>query len=96
MELKTRGEGAATWEWGGGTTIGNVWGMELLLQAFLMFVLDRGEGSASRPGQFNSGERAPSMHWIGGRTMGRTERSLPLTRIEPQIVGHLARILLTT
>jgi hypothetical protein len=28
--------------------------------------LAAGEWSASRPGRFNPGERAPGTHWIGG------------------------------
>jgi hypothetical protein len=28
--------------------------------------LDGGEWSASRPGRFTSGDRAPGTHWIGG------------------------------
>jgi hypothetical protein len=33
----------------------------------LTSVLDGGEWSASRPGSFTSKERAPGIHWIGGR-----------------------------
>jgi hypothetical protein len=33
---------------------------------FLTSALDGGEWSASRPGRFNLGERAPGNHWIGG------------------------------
>jgi len=32
----------------------------------LALVLDRGEWSASHPGRFTPGERAPGTHWIGG------------------------------
>jgi hypothetical protein len=40
------------------------WGMEL--HAFLTSGLDGGEWSASRPGRFTPGERAPLTHWMGG------------------------------
>jgi hypothetical protein len=43
-------------------------GVELTI---LTSSLDEGEWSASRPGRFTPGERAPSTHWIGGR-MGRS------------------------
>jgi hypothetical protein len=33
---------------------------------FLNSALDEGEWSASPPGRFNPGERAPSTHCIGG------------------------------
>jgi hypothetical protein len=33
---------------------------------FLILALDGSELSASRPGRFTPGERAPSPHWIGG------------------------------
>jgi hypothetical protein len=33
---------------------------------FLASVVDGGEWSASRPGLFTSGERAPGTHYIGG------------------------------
>jgi hypothetical protein len=33
---------------------------------FLTSALDGGEWSASRPGLFIPGERAPGTHWIGG------------------------------
>jgi hypothetical protein len=33
---------------------------------FLTSALDRDEWSASRPGRLTLGERAPSIHWIGG------------------------------
>jgi hypothetical protein len=32
----------------------------------LCSAIDEGEWSASRPGRFNPGERAPGTHWIGG------------------------------
>jgi hypothetical protein len=33
---------------------------------FLTSALDGGEWSASLPGRFTPGERAPDTHWIGG------------------------------
>jgi len=35
------------------------------LHVFLTFALDGDKLSASRPGPFTSGERAPGSHWIG-------------------------------
>jgi len=34
-------------------------------------MLDVGERSASHPGHFTPGERAPSTHWIGGQVGSR-------------------------
>jgi hypothetical protein len=39
--------------------------MELYIHAFLNSELDGGEWSASRPGRFTPGVRAPSTHYIG-------------------------------
>jgi hypothetical protein len=36
------------------------------MHRFLTSALDKGEWSASRPGRFITGERAPSTHCIGG------------------------------
>jgi hypothetical protein len=36
------------------------------MHMFLTSVLAGGEWSASRPGRFTPGERAPGTHWIGG------------------------------
>jgi hypothetical protein len=41
-------------------------GVAVLNQVFLTSALAGGEWSASRPGRFNPGERAPGTHWIGG------------------------------
>jgi hypothetical protein len=38
----------------------------VLTHIFLTSALVGGEWSASRPGRFNPGERAPDTHWIGG------------------------------
>jgi hypothetical protein len=40
---------------------------------FLTSILDEGEWSASRPGRFNPGDRAPGTHWIGGWVDPRDE-----------------------
>jgi hypothetical protein len=37
-----------------------------MVPPFLTSVLDGGEWSASRPGRFTSGERAPGTHWMEG------------------------------
>jgi hypothetical protein len=41
-------------------------GVEIQLHEFLISALDGGEWSASHPGRFTPGERAPGTHWIGG------------------------------
>jgi hypothetical protein len=41
-------------------------GMDVQLIAFTTSALAEGEWSASRPGRFTVGERAPGTHWIGG------------------------------
>jgi hypothetical protein len=41
-------------------------GVDLYIHIFLTSVLVEGEWSASRPGRFTPGEKAPSTHWIGG------------------------------
>jgi len=38
-------------------------GVEVQLHTYLASALDRGKWSASRPGCFNSRERAPCTHW---------------------------------
>jgi hypothetical protein len=40
-------------------------GVDVLIHIFLTSALVGGEGSTSRPGRFNPGERAPGTHWIG-------------------------------
>jgi hypothetical protein len=56
------------------------------------------EWSASRPGRFNPGERAPGTHWIGGWVGPRAslddmekEKFLPPLGLELQTLGHPAR-----
>jgi hypothetical protein len=41
-------------------------GVDVYIHIFLTSALAGGEWSASRPGCFTSGERAPGTHWIGG------------------------------
>jgi hypothetical protein len=41
-------------------------GSEVIAQRFLTSTLAGDELSASRPGRFTTGERAPGSHWLGG------------------------------
>jgi hypothetical protein len=41
-------------------------GVDVWTHVFLTSALVGGEWSASRPGRFTLGERAPDTHWIGG------------------------------
>jgi hypothetical protein len=41
-------------------------GVDVWIHVFLTSALVGGEWSASRPGRFIPGERAPGTHWIGG------------------------------
>jgi hypothetical protein len=41
-------------------------GVDIYIHIFLTSALAGGEWSASRPGRFTPGERAPGTHWIGG------------------------------
>jgi hypothetical protein len=41
-------------------------GVDVYTHIFLTSALVRGECSASCPSRFNSGERVPGIHWIGG------------------------------
>jgi hypothetical protein len=41
-------------------------GVDVYIHIFLTSALAGGEWSASRPGLFTVGERAPGAHWIGG------------------------------
>ncbi|PNF15375.1 hypothetical protein B7P43_G00968 [Cryptotermes secundus] len=40
--------------------------VDVQIHIFLTSALAGGERSASRPGRFTPGERAPGTHWIGG------------------------------
>jgi len=48
-------------------------GVEVQLHAFLTLAIDGGEWSASCPSCFTYGERASSIHWIGGWVGPSTE-----------------------
>jgi hypothetical protein len=41
-------------------------GVDVQIHIFLTLALAGGEQSASRPGRFTPGERAPCTHWTGG------------------------------
>jgi hypothetical protein len=41
-------------------------GEDVWIHTFLTSALDGGEWTASHPGRFTPGERAPGTHWIGG------------------------------
>jgi hypothetical protein len=41
-------------------------GVDVQIHIFLTSALVRGEWTASRPGRFTPGERAPGTYWIGG------------------------------
>jgi hypothetical protein len=47
-------------------------GLDVLIHIFLTSALVGGEWSASRPGRFTPGERAPGTHRIGGWVGPRT------------------------
>jgi hypothetical protein len=42
------------------------WGVDVEIQIYLTWALDRSEWSASRPGRFTPGERASGANWVGG------------------------------
>jgi hypothetical protein len=74
-------------------------GMDVQIHVFLTSALVGGESSASRPGCFTPGERAPGTQWIGGWVGTRTRledmekrKFLPLTRLELRPLGRPARI----
>jgi hypothetical protein len=65
---------------------------------FLNMALDGGEWSASRPGRFTPGERAPYTHWIGGWVGPRAgmddvddRKFLTLPGLEHRPLGRAAR-----
>jgi hypothetical protein len=70
----------------------------IYIHLFLTSALDGGEWSASRPGRFTPGERAPGTHWIGSWIGPRTgldnverRKILPLPGLEPQPLDHPSR-----
>jgi hypothetical protein len=65
-------------------------GVDVYTHIFLSSAPVWGEWSASRPGRFTPGERAPSTHWVGGWVNLRTglddvenRKSLALPGLEP-------------
>jgi hypothetical protein len=71
------------------------WRLEVYLLALLTSAPDGGECSASHPGSFTPGERAPLIHWTGGwvgprtgvDTVAKREISDPCRDLNP---GHPA------
>jgi hypothetical protein len=47
-------------------------GVDVWIHVFLTSALVGGEWSASHPGRFIPGERAPGTHWIGGWVLDPT------------------------
>jgi hypothetical protein len=73
-------------------------GVEAYVHVFLTSALVGGVWSASRPGRFTSGERAPDTHWIGGWVDPRAglddklkKKFLPLPELELRPLGRPAR-----
>jgi hypothetical protein len=66
----------------------NIYGkMTVYFYAFLTSAVDGRKQSASRPGRFTSGERAPGIPWIGvgprvGLETGEEKNIIPLPRFE--------------
>jgi hypothetical protein len=74
-------------------------GVDVERHIFLTSALVGVEWSASHPGRFTSGERAPSTHWIGGWVGPRAglddvekRKLLTLPGLELRPLGHPARI----
>jgi hypothetical protein len=68
------------------------------IHVFLTSALVGGESSASRPGRFTPGERAPGTHWIGGSVGSRAglddaerRKFLTLPGLELRPLGRPAR-----
>jgi hypothetical protein len=77
----------------------DVLGSEGIAPLSLTSAVGRGEWSASRPGRFTSGDRAPGAHWIGGwvelttgvdavEKPGRPARSSSLYRLSYPEMGY--------
>jgi hypothetical protein len=73
-------------------------GVDVYIHIFLTLALAGGEWSASRPGRFTPGERAPSTHWIGGWVNPKSglddvekRKFLPLPGLELRPLGYSAR-----
>jgi hypothetical protein len=74
-------------------------GVDVYIHIFLSSALAGGEWSASRPGRFTPGERAPGTHWIGGWFDPRAglddsekRKFLTLPGLELQPLSHLGYI----
>jgi hypothetical protein len=72
--------------------------VDVLIHIFLTSAVVGGEWSASRPGRFTPGERAPATHWKRGRVGPRTglddverRKILPLPGLKLQPLGRPAR-----
>jgi hypothetical protein len=72
--------------------------LDVFIHIFLTSVLVGGEWSASRPGRFTPGKRAPGTHWIGGLVIPRPSlddmekrKFLTLPGLELRPVGRPAR-----
>jgi hypothetical protein len=73
-------------------------GVDVEIHIFLTSALAGGECSASRPGRFTPGERAPGTHWMGGWVDPRAglddvekRKFLTLPGLEPRSLGRPAR-----
>jgi hypothetical protein len=73
-------------------------GVDVEIQIFLTSALVGGEWSASRPGCFTPGERAPGTNWIGGWVDPRTgvdnvekKKFFTLLGLELRPLGRAAR-----
>jgi hypothetical protein len=73
-------------------------GVAVQIHISLILALAGGEWSASRPGRFTPGERAPGIHWIGGWVGHRAvlddlekRKFLTLPGLELQPLSHPAR-----
>jgi hypothetical protein len=72
-------------------------GVDVYIHIFLTSALVGGEWSASRPGIFTFGERAPGIHWIEGWVDPRADlddvekrKFLPLPGLELRTLGRPA------
>jgi hypothetical protein len=73
-------------------------GVDIYIHIFLTSAPVGGEWSASRPGRFTPGERAPGTHWIGGWVGPRAgldnvekRKFLTIPGLEIRPLGHAAR-----
>jgi hypothetical protein len=69
--------------------------LAIQIHVFLILALVRGEWSASRPGRFTPGERAPGTHWMEGWVGPRTtlddmekRKFLPLLGLKLRSLGR--------